>query len=65
MRQYAYRYPGEVAGMVLLNATNSFTSRTHQGQQGISHRSCKLMYRNDGYNESKGVPDADPTILSP
>ena len=64
MRQYAYRYPGEVAEMVLLNATSSFNSRTNQGQQGISHRSCKPMYHNDGENESKGVSYADPTIFS-
>jgi hypothetical protein len=64
MRLYAYRYPGEVAGMVLLNATSSFTSRTNQGQQGISHRSCMPIHRNDGENESKGVSYADPTILS-
>jgi pimeloyl-ACP methyl ester carboxylesterase len=29
MSQYAYHYPQEVAGMVLLDATSSFTSRTH------------------------------------
>ncbi len=42
------KYAGVHVGRAQARATGFFESRTHQGQQGISHRSCKPIHRNDG-----------------
>ncbi len=47
---------GRYVGRVLVRATGSFDIRTSQGRvQGISHRSCTSVHRNDGYSYQKGT----------
>jgi 5-methylcytosine-specific restriction endonuclease McrA len=59
------KYAGVHVGRALVRAAGSFDIRTKQGrQQGISHRYCKPIHRNDGYSYNKGVRYADPTTLS-
>ena len=59
------KYAGVHVGRVLARATGSFDIRTKQGrQQGINHRHCRPIHRNDGYSYQKGVPYAGPAIPS-
>ncbi|MFL5625078.1 MAG: RNA-guided endonuclease IscB [Ktedonobacteraceae bacterium] len=51
---------GTHIGRVLTRASGSFDIRTPQGRmQGISHRHCKPLHRNDGYSYAKGARHAD------
>jgi 5-methylcytosine-specific restriction endonuclease McrA len=51
------KYAGVQVGRVLVRATGSFDIRTKQGrQQGIAHRHCQPVHRNDGYSYQQGVP---------
>jgi len=53
------KYAGVHVGRVLARATGSFDIKTKQGrQQGINHRHCRPIHRNDGYSYQKGVPYA-------
>ena len=59
------KYAGVHVGRVLARATGSFDIRTKQGrQQGITHRHCQPIHRNDGYSYQQGVPYAGPTTQS-
>jgi 5-methylcytosine-specific restriction endonuclease McrA len=47
---------GRYAGRVFVRATGSFDIRTKQGRvQGLSHRSCTRVHRNDGYSYQRGA----------
>jgi hypothetical protein len=53
---------GTYVGRVLTRATGSFDVVTKTGRiEGISHRYCKPIHRNDGYTYVKGERHADPT----
>src|SRR6266568_1034859 len=53
---------GTYVGRVLARATGSFDLVTKTGRiEGISHRYCKPLHRNDGYSYQKGEPVALPT----
>jgi 5-methylcytosine-specific restriction endonuclease McrA len=48
---------GTYMGRVLARATGSFDLITTAGRiEGISHRYCQPIHRNDGYSYAKGVP---------
>jgi len=48
---------GTYVGRVLARATGSFDLVTQTGRiEGISHRYCKPLHRNDGYSYQKGEP---------
>jgi len=50
------KYAGIHIGRVLVRATGSFDIRTAHGRvQGISHRHCQPIHRNDGYSYQIGV----------
>jgi len=52
---------GTYVGRVLARATGSFDLVTKTGRiEGISHRYCKPLHRNDGYSYQKG----EPVVLS-
>jgi len=54
------KYAGVHVGRVLVRATGSFDIRTKQGrQQGIHHRHCRPIHRNDGYSYQQGGQHAD------
>ena len=49
------KYAGIHVGRVLVRATGSFDIRTAHGRvQGISHRHCQPIHRNDGYSYQIG-----------
>ncbi len=49
------KYAGIHIGRVLVRASGSFDIRTKQGRvQGISHRHCQPIHRNDGYSYQIG-----------
>ena len=51
----AGKYAGIHVGRVLVRATGSFDIRTAHGRvQGISHRHCQPIHRNDGYSYQMG-----------
>ena len=51
----AGKYAGIHVGRVLVRATGSFDIRTAHGRvQGISHRHCQPIHRNDGYSYQIG-----------
>ena len=53
---------GTYVGRVLTRATGSFDVVTKTGRiEGISHRYCKPIHRNDGYSYAKGERHADLT----
>ncbi len=57
---------GTHVGRVLARASGSFDIRTKHGRrQGISHRYCKPLHRNDGYSYTKGARHADLSTQSP
>jgi 5-methylcytosine-specific restriction endonuclease McrA len=59
------KYVGVHVGRVLARASGSFDIRTKQGrQQGITHRHCRPIHRNDGYSYQQGVPYAGLTTQS-
>lgn len=48
---------GGYIGRVLVRATGNFDIRTKAGRiQGINHRYCRIIQKNDGYNYQGGVP---------
>lgn len=50
------KYAGMHVGRVLVRASGSFDIRTTQGRvQGISHRYCQPIHRNDGYSYARGA----------
>jgi 5-methylcytosine-specific restriction endonuclease McrA len=50
------KYAGMHVGRVLVRATGSFDIRTAHGRvQGISHRHCQPIHRNDGYRYMRGA----------
>ncbi|MGH2481438.1 MAG: hypothetical protein ACRDHW_17430 [Ktedonobacteraceae bacterium] len=52
---------GTYVGRVLVRASGSFDIRTRQGRiQGISHRFCTPVHRNDGYEYQKGAGHSSP-----
>jgi 5-methylcytosine-specific restriction endonuclease McrA len=52
---------GTYVGRVLGRATGSFDLVTKAGRiEGISHRYCRPVHRNDGYSYTKGERHADP-----
>jgi len=47
---------GIYTGRVIVRASGSFDIRTTAGKvQGISHRYCQPIHRNDGYSYARGV----------
>lgn len=52
---------GISVGRVLVRASGSFDIRTKQGRvQGISHRFCTPVHKNDGYSYQKGAGHSSP-----
>jgi hypothetical protein len=57
---------GTHVGRVMVRATGSFALTTPKGRvEGVPHRFCHLIGRNDGYSYQAGARHADPTPIQP
>ena len=57
---------GTHVGRVMVRATGSFDITTPKGRvEGVPHRFCHLIGRNDGYSYQRGARHADPTPIHP
>jgi len=57
---------GTHVGRVMVRATGSFAIATQKGRvEGIPHRFCHPIGRNDGYSYQSGARHADPTPIQP
>jgi len=57
---------GTHVGRVMVRATGSFALTTPQGRvEGVPHRFCHPIGRNDGYSYQRGARHADPAPIQP